>query len=500
MSSIQAPGTKVFAQTALPSSTANPSTSTWFAAGPTQRGAVGTPITLNSMADYAHFCGQRTPATALFYDALELFFRDGGTQALVSRRVGGSAATASLMLKDKGTSGGQNTLQVQANSPGAWGNQVTVEVDAAGTNGFTLTVSGPGDTAGTTFIEVSPTLSSPADAVNWSSASRFVTISDQASSTTAPNNIPATIAGTALALGADDNGSVTDTTIAADLAVFAQDFGPGQVSVPGATTDTAHRAILVHATSNNRVALLDAVDTPVASTLLTEATNAVANGVDLGHGGIFAPWVKIPGVPAQGPIPTALRTVPPCALAAAGCSRVDAAGNPNVAPAGDSGVSSYAVGVTQVFSESDRANLNQAGVNVVRYFNGAQQVKLYGFRTLSQDPLHIQMNWARLDMAIFSDAARIGEQVAGWAQIDARDQVFAAFKGALTGMLSNYWMANALYGVDPSDAFSVDVGSDVNTVATRQAGQINASIAVKRSPVGEFVNIGVVSVPISQNF
>jgi phage tail sheath protein FI len=212
---------------------------------------------------------------------------------------------------------------------------------------------------------------------------------------------------------------------------------------------------------------------------------------------VFAPWVQIPGVPASGPVPTATRTVPASALAAAGCARIDAAGNPNVAPAGDAGLSTYAIGVTQAYSTADRAALNVAGVNVARYFNNTSVVKLYGFRTLSEDPLHTQMNWARLDMAIFADAQRIGEQVAGWAQIDARDQVFSRFQGALTGMLTSYFTKDALYGQQPEDAFTVDVGPDVNTITTRQAGQINAALAVKRAPVGEFVNIGVVSVALA---
>lgn len=494
---LQAPGTKVFAQTALPSSTITPSTSTWFVAGPTQRGVVGTPIALKSMADYAHYCGQRTPATAMFYDSLELFFRDGGAQAMVSRRVGTGAATAALILKDQTASAPPSTLQVSANSTGLWGNSVTVQVDASGST-YTLTIVGPGDTAGTTYTEISPALSSPADAVAWSSTSRFVTITDLGSGSTAPANNPVTIAATPLAAGADDNGTITDTTLAADLAVFAADFGPGQLSVPGATTTTAHQAILSHATTYNRVALLDGLDTATASTLVTAAQGSLVYGADASRGGLFAPWVKVPGVPASGPIPTSLRIVPPSALAAAGCARVDAASNPNVAPAGDQGVSSFAIGVTQVFSEDDRAKLNQAGVNVVRYFNGTQQVKLYGFRSLSVDPLHTQLNWGRLDMSVFFDAARIGEQVAGWAQIDGRDQVFTALKGALTGMLSSYWSANALYGASAADSFLVDVGPDVNTLVTRQAGQINAAIALKRSAVGEFVNIGVISVPLAQ--
>lgn len=488
-----APGTRVYAQTQLPASTPIPSTGVWFVAGPTQRGPVGKPIVLRSMADYATYCGQRTPATAMLYDSLELFFRDGGVQALVSRRVGPAAATAALLLKDQTATTPPNTLQVSANSPGVWGNSVTVAV-AVATSTFTVTVVGPNST------ETSPPLSSPADAVNWSSGSQYIRVLDQGSTSTAPTNNPAALAATPLAAGADDTTNVTDATMPADLAVYTTDYGPGQVSVPGATTDLAHQQIIAHATTNNRIALLDAVDTPTATTLRTAATNTLTGATDpttAAHGGLFAPWIQIPGVPAGGPIPTATRTVPQSAMVAAGCARVDAGSNPNIAPAGDAGTSSYAIGVTQAYSDADRAALNAAGVNVARYFNGVARVKLYGFRTLSADPLHIQMNWARLDMAIFADAGRIGRQVAGWAQIDQRDQVFSRLQGALTGMLTSYFTKGALYGGNPNDSFTVNVGPDINTLATRQAGQINAAIALKRSPVGEFVNIGVISVALS---
>jgi len=609
MTAPMAPGTRVYAQTQLPASNPIPSTGVWFVAGPTQRGPVGKPIVLRSMADYATYCGQRTPATAMLYDSLELFFRDGGVQSLVSRRVGPANVTAALLLKDQSASGAAalpaptvtlgatattggtftagtyywkvtatnaqgettgsnevtatlaasgtqiinwvavpgatgyrvyrgaatgtgalittlgavttytdtgttgsattvptsnttssvttplNTLQVSASSSGVWGNQVTVAVTVAAST-FTITAVGPNGT------ETSPALSSPADAVNWSSTSQYVRVLDQGSTSTAPANNPAALAATPLAAGVDDTTNVSDATMPADLAVHTTDYGPGQVSVPGATTDLAHQQIVAHATTNNRVALLDAVDTPTAVTLRTAAANTLTGATDpttSAHGGLFAPWIQIPGVPAGGPIPTATRTVPPSAMVAAGCARVDSGSNPNIAPAGDAGTSSYAIGVTQAYSDADRATLNAAGVNVARYFNGTARVKLYGFRTLSADPLHIQMNWARLDMAIFADARRIGAQVAGWAQIDQRDQVFSRLQGALTGMLTSYFTKGALYGGNPNDSFTVNVGPDINTLATRQAGQINAAIALKRSPVGEFVNIGVISVALAQS-
>jgi hypothetical protein len=496
-----APGITVTTALSSPPPIPNVPTATWFVTGLSQRGKAGKAISIQSMSDFNLKCGSRTNYASL-YDALDLFFRDGGQQAYVSRVVGPAAVASFVILQDRASTP-IDTIKVWANSVGAWGNQLTVQVVAGSlANTYQLVIGYNGAT-----VETSPNLSSPQDAVNWAAAlSNYVTITDLASTTAAPNNNPAVVSATPLTSGADDNAAITETHWTTALTVFAPDMGPGQVSAPGRTTDAAHQALLAHAATNNRTALLDAVDTATASTLITAATAAVTGGLDGSRGCLCAPWVTIPGIQSTNGIPSPARSVAPSALFAATIARSDIASgtnggigvpNQNIAAAGAvNGASKYAIGVSQAYSDTDRGTLNAAGVNVIRQLAGVVQV--YGFRTLSLDPQWYQLNWARLRMAIQNDGQAIAASVAEFATIDAKGQLLGRLNGQLAGMLQAYWQVGALYGNSATDAFVVDTSSQVNTAATAAAGQVLATLSVRRSAMAEYTQISILNVPLTE--
>jgi hypothetical protein len=491
-----APGINVSSTSAAPPTVGSSPTGQWFATGVTQRGAVGRPALILSMADFVQQLGGRIAASPL-YDSAELFFRSGGSRLFVSRVTGNATAPATVVLKDRAAAP-VNTLTVNANSGGAWGNGLSVAVALVGAGpqyGITVSLGG-------VVVEQSPVLSSPADAAAWSTTSRYVTILDQLSASPVPTNSPA-VGTFALATGTDDNASITEATWTAALAVFTRDLGPGQVSAPGRTTTPAYVALNAHAQANNRYAYLDALDTPTAANLTAAAAATVATaGADGSFSTTFAGWVTIPGAPTGTPIPPAPRSVPPSALAAGVTAATDGLTyeggicNPNVAPAGANGVAAYAIGVSQVYSDADRGVLNTAGIGVIRSIAGV--VQLYGFRTMSADPTWLQANWSRLRMALTNDAQAIASNIAEFAEIDAKGQIFGRLSGALAGMLSQYYNKGALYGANANLAFKVNVGPNVNTLSTIAAGQINAVLEVKRSPSAEYVNILIANVPIAQ--
>jgi hypothetical protein len=491
-----APGITVTSLASPPPVTTVAPTAPWFVTGITQRGRTDAPISVTSMGEVNEKLGVRNGNSAL-WDALDLFFRDGGVQAWVARVAGPAATVATLAIKD-GASTPLTTLTVNANSPGAWANGATggltvavVAGSVAGTYQLVISLGG-------VVVETTPNLTTPADAAAWSATSKYVTILDAHSATVAPQNNPAVAAAAPLAGGTDDNASIVEATWTAALDRFSPDLGPGQVSAPGRTTDAAHIALLAHAAANNRIALLDGADTGTAATLITEASAVVAAGGDPSRGAIFAPWVVIPGLPTGGPVPAAPRTVAPSALAAAAIARTDAAtGNPNVAAAGTpEGVSSFAIGVSQTFNAADRGALNSVGVDVIRNIAGVVQV--YGFRTLSNDPNWVQLNWARLRMAIQEDGTKIAAGIAQFAQLDGKGQMLGRLNGHLAGMLQAYWQKGALYGNVASEAFAVDTSPAVNTPATLAAGQVIAVLSIRRTPMAEFTQIEIVNVPITQ--
>jgi hypothetical protein len=187
-------------------------------------------------------------------------------------------------------------------------------------------------------------------------------------------------------------------------------------------------------------------------------------------------------------------------MAAALMARNDMAGiSPNVPSAGAArGVSTYALGLSQTFSDTDRGTLNDAGVDVAIVKNGA--VMLYGYRTLvdpDTDLEHAPLSNARLEMAIVAQAQAIGDRYV-FSQIDGRGFTLADFGGDLTAMLQAWYDANSLYGATASDAYKVTVGPPINTAATAALLELNAQIQVRYSKFGEQVQIYITRTAITE--
>ena len=212
---------------------------------------------------------------------------------------------------------------------------------------------------------------------------------------------------------------------------------------------------------------------------------------------MLAPWVVIPGVPATavgGSPAAATRTVPPSALVAALMASSDQSNDCITPAAGANGTSSYATGVTQTYSEVDRGTLDQAGVSVIRNFNGA--VQLYGYKTIATNPAWVSGSFARMRMQL-NDTLNTAAQGFAFQVIDGQGHLLSAFKGTLVGICQGFWVAGALFGTSAAQAFQVNVAS-VNTPTTAAAGQLNAVVSVRFSDFAEFVQIAVVNFSVTQ--
>lgn len=485
-----APGSYVTVS-AAPSPSTNPaSTGNWFVVGMSPRGPVGEAVLVQSLAQFNAIFGSRVGYSPL-YDCFDVFFRKGGT-AYVSRVVGPAAVQAYLVLEDQAESP-MPTLKVSALGAGVDGNNISVQVVAGPASGqFYLEIYYAG-----ALVEVSSVCSNPAGAVAWSAKSNYVAITDESSTTTAPNNNPAVLAETALAHGTDDNSSVTDAIRVAGLAAFTDDLGPGQVSIPGSTTETVHAGTCLHAQTFNRVALNDGVDTATAVTN-TALLNAVQEAVaDPSYTTLFAPWVIYPGIPTGTVIPAPTRTVPPSAMVAGLMAANDANNDSNVAAAGPNGIDGFALGVSQTYDASDRAMLNNAGVSVIRNIPRLGGVQLYGYQSGAVDPAWTDLANVRFRMQLVDDAYIIGSGF-NFAQPDGQGKLFAAFNGALVASLSGYYAKGSLYGATPADAFNVDTGSSVNTPTTIAARELCAVESVRMSPSIDVVQTFIVKYAVDQ--
>jgi phage tail sheath protein FI len=472
------PGTTVSLRQASPPRSTPTDIGTWFCTGITQKGPTS-PVVVNSIDDYTATFGARV-SQGLVYDALDVFFQEGGSKAIVSRVVGPSPVYATVNLLD-----GSSVISLVATAKyyGSYANGMKVVV--TGTGPYTIQVQD----SGSNVLETSGSLTTQADALAYGLTSQYINLALGVGSA-----IPA--AGTrTLASGTDDYASAGDTQWLAALNLFTKDLGPGQVSAPGRTTSAAHANLIGHAAAYNRRALLDYADSASRSSLVTAAgTDTALSNSQYAAG--FAPWAIAPGV-----LNNTTRTVPFSAVAAGIIARNDQAGvTPNQPSAGTQyGVSRYILGISQVaWSDADRELLNNAGVNVVMNINGLPTI--FGYRSLA--PSNVPADWllfanSRLVMAIVAQAQAIGQGYV-FRQIDGRGLLFADFQADLVGMLMPYFNDGSLFGDTPQAAFSVNVGPSVNTAATLAQLKLIAEISLQLSPNAEQVTLQIVTETLTE--
>jgi hypothetical protein len=100
-------------------------------------------------------------------------------------------------------------------------------------------------------------------------------------------------------------------------------------------------------------------------------------------------------------------------------------------------------------------------------------------------------------MAIVAQANAIAERYV-FKQMDGRGVLIADFGGELSGMLVPFYEAGSLYGTTAQEAFSVNVGAQVNTPETIANGELHAVISLRMSPFAELVVIEIVKVATTE--
>lgn len=440
------------------------------------RGSTESAVTVRNLQQFVDEFGEFVSYGTL-YNAADVFFREGGSVLHVTRVVGPAAKKAVIKIKNTAESA-EDTLEVTAVSPGEWGNDVDVEIKAGEVGGsYVIIVLEDG-----VAVEESLEVANNEEAVTWASEqSSYIRLKDLGKGDPKTGKAE-------LKEGADDKASATDTHWEAQINNnFPKSMGPGQISMPGRTTDAAYKAQLEHSLSHNRVALLDGTDTSTKATLIGDAAVGRALGVAGGKGGLLGSWYVCPGI-----APGTLRTVPPSCVEAGILARLASEGfSPNKPGAGEKyGQSRYAVDLAQPeWTEDDREDLNDAGVNVA-IMNG-NIAQTMGFRTMVnplKDETWLELNNSRLYMEIAAKANQIADRYV-FEEIDGKGLVFAKLNGELRGMLLGYM--GSLYGNEPAEAFYVDTGSQVNTTKTIAERRIIAVIEVRMSHMAEFVKIEI---------
>jgi hypothetical protein len=173
--------------------------------------------------------------------------------------------------------------------------------------------------------------------------------------------------------------------------------------------------------------------------------------------------------------------------------------SPNQPAANNLGEARYVIGLSQPgWNASDRGLLNTAGVNVARMMYGG--VRTYGYHTLANptgNPLDLLLSNARLVMKITADLNVVAERYV-FAQVDGRNITVGEFAADIAAELLVWYGAGSLYGATPDEAFSVDVGAQVNPPSQLAAGQLSAQVNVRISPYAEQIQIFITKRSITE--
>lgn len=461
-----------------PSAPARAPSSTYFAAGLTERGPVDKPSRVFSFAAFATLYGAR-PAFGTLWDDVKTFFEEGGTQAYIQRVVGASATLGAIAtpLQDRNATP-DDTLNVTAANPGAWSSRLSIKVlDGATAATFRFQVLLDG-----IVVEDYSALPSPQAAVSKINAqSAYVRLADAGSASTAPANNPVAIGATALTAGTDDRAAVVTLTYTTALDKFAKGFGDGAVALPGIGS-SVHTALIAHADANNRIAILAGARGDDKATM-----SSYAASLDAKRAGYFAPWVQIRddfgGV----------RAISPEGYIAACRARAHELVGPWRPAAGENGKARFVLAPDQEFTPADANDLDAAKVNVIRTLAGA--TRLYGWRSLSADT----DNWAILTGAdvinriVVEAEAQLEPYVFG--VIDSSGHLLSSIAGTLTGIVipmanqGGLFAARDALGDQVDPGYRVNTSETINPVNSLALNQVFAEVAVRVSPTAAMVNL-----------
>lgn len=477
------PGVKVTTNVRSgPSAGAQPPSGQFFLAGVFERGSVTSAVRVRSIAELNRYFGNSTTYSA-GYDQAITFFNEGGNQAYIARVVGSGAETGTLSLVDRAETP-LATLTVSAANPGAWSNNLTVEISDGPTTGtyrMTLRLNGA-------IVEDYNNLTSPDDAVLKFNGSPYVNVVNAGSESAAPDNNPVVQAATSLSAGDDDRGTITSDSYIAALDLFAPAYGDGAVAIPGQTGSAIFNALINHAQTNNRIALLASARGASVANLQSDVA-----ALNSEYAGIFAPWVVIPGSSA-----ISNKAISPEGYVAAVRSRAHTQVGPWRAPAGQFAMAQYVLDVDQSFDSYDADLLDDSRVSVIRNVNGS--VRLYGWRSTSTDT----DNWAYLKDRDTVNRIEIASQSAleqyVFEVIDGQGRLQAAINATLVGILDPMAQAGGLFAIYDADGnetdpgYIIDTSSSINPLSSLALGTINATVAVRISPTGALINLVITKV------
>lgn len=136
-------------------------------------------------------------------------------------------------------------------------------------------------------------------------------------------------------------------------------------------------------------------------------------------------------------------------------------------------------------SKREQDILNPRGINVLRDFRSDRRdIRVWGARTLSSDPLWRYVNVRRL----FNFVEESIDEGTQWVVFEPNDYAtWARVRQVINDFLSLVWRSGALLGLTEEEAFFVRCGPDTMTPADIDAGRLICEIGIAPAKPAEFV-------------
>jgi phage tail sheath protein FI len=480
-------------------------TSTAGFVGHAVKGPIGEATPVNNFGEFVRRFGGFFSNGVLAF-SVKAFFDEGGRSAYIVRtchyNAGVPAAIVAFKQYVTTSNGAINALQVDATSAGAWGNALSVKTSLDGSL-FTLEVFEDGVLVETyrkltmdpAVVTTDPSQDCYVEArINGQSERIVVTdlalgsgiavMADRRPAASAPGPDPLATGADGLAslaaadyIGSPGNGS--------GLHAFDKIEEVNILAIPDAIDRSVHVKGMAYcegrqdcfyiADSQSTITLAD----QVLDYKTADGTFSGGNAISSKYGALYAPWVEVVDPRSGGRI-----AIPPSGAVAGRYAATDASRGVHKAPAGIlDGHLATALGLKYDFVAADQEKLNPKGINLIRSFPGTGPV-IWGARTVSSDPEWRYLNVRRLFIFLRQSILL----ATTWVVFEPNDPtLWKSIERNVSAFLFLQWVAGALVGETPGQAFYVKCDAETNPIESIKLGRVITEIGVAPSKPAEFV-------------
>jgi len=196
----------------------------------------------------------------------------------------------------------------------------------------------------------------------------------------------------------------------------------------------------------------------------------------------YYPWIIVEDSATD--VAGSLKTIPPIGAALGVYAQNDRDYNYAVTPANKTGVIRSALSVTRQYNETERANINNARMNLIRSIRN-KGIRLYGARTSGTGDfgyLNVRRAFIRIEKSV-------EEGLADVVFMPNDEKTRGEATRSVTIFLYNLWKAGILQGATVDEAFFVICNEDNNPPLVAYSGRFVMRIGLAIASPAEFVEI-----------